>query len=178
MVVPQASPSQPSRGRPVHPTARAKLAAAFTRFTTGTGKITRPDTSRHQSGGGDRWNRKQPGQKAQAVGDQTHCCQMLSALEKVAGQPLVREADRESQHLLKQYWPDQMQYWPHRSSRSGNTAATRRVLPKAIAAQVNRSLITLPELAIFMGRPFLAVKVVSSEMPSDLSTLAMTSCDE
>jgi hypothetical protein len=46
------------------------------------------------------------------------------------------------------------------------------------AAQVNNSLITLPELAIFIGRPFFAVKVVSSEMPSDLSTLAITSCDE
>jgi len=43
--------------------------------------------------------------------------------------------------------------------------------------QANSSLITLPELAIFIGRPFFAVKVVSRETPRDLSTLAITSCD-
>ena len=36
---------------------------------------------------------------------------------------------------------------------------------------------TLPLLAIFMGRPFLLVNVVSSEMPRVLQIVAMTSCD-
>ena len=62
-------------------------------------------------------------------------------------------------------------------SRRSETAATvvrdRRPKPR----QANSSLITLPELAIFIGRPFLAVKVVSSEIPRALSTLAITSCD-
>ena len=41
----------------------------------------------------------------------------------------------------------------------------------------NSSLITLPLLAIFIGRPFLLVNVVSSEMPSALQTVAITSCE-
>jgi len=41
----------------------------------------------------------------------------------------------------------------------------------------NSSLITLPLLAIFIGRPLLLVNVVSSEMPSALHTVAMTSCE-
>ena len=39
----------------------------------------------------------------------------------------------------------------------------------------NSSLMTLPLLAIFMGRPLLLVKVVEREMPRALQTLAMTS---
>jgi hypothetical protein len=39
------------------------------------------------------------------------------------------------------------------------------------------SLITLPLLAIFIGRPFFDVNVVSSEMPSALSVLAIKSSD-
>ena len=42
---------------------------------------------------------------------------------------------------------------------------------RADANYANRSLITVPPLAIFMGRPFLAVNRVSSETPSDFSTL-------
>ena len=41
----------------------------------------------------------------------------------------------------------------------------------------NSSLITLPLLAIFIGRPFLLVNVVSSEMPRALQTVAIRSCD-
>src|SRR5207248_10472168 len=41
----------------------------------------------------------------------------------------------------------------------------------------NSSLITLPLLAIFIGRPLLLVNVVSSEMPRALQTVAMTSCE-
>ena len=46
-----------------------------------------------------------------------------------------------------------------------------------IPSQANNSSITLPLLAIFIGRPFLLVKVVSSEMPSALQTVAITSCE-
>src|SRR5262249_44859913 len=48
---------------------------------------------------------------------------------------------------------------------------------KPRAAQANSSLITRPLLAIFMGRLFLLVKVVSSEMPSALRTEAIRSSD-
>src|ERR1043165_3509412 len=41
----------------------------------------------------------------------------------------------------------------------------------------NSSLITLPLLAIFIGRPLLLVKGVSSEMPRALQTEAITCCD-
>jgi hypothetical protein len=43
--------------------------------------------------------------------------------------------------------------------------------------QEKSSLITFPELAIFIGRPLLLVKVVSSDIPSALQTLAITSWD-
>lgn len=65
--------------------------------------------------------------------------------------------------------------------RPGDTATLPeriRFLPCFREAQANNSLITLPALAIFIGRPFLAVNVVSSEMSSDFSTLAMRSCEE
>jgi len=63
-------------------------------------------------------------------------------------------------------------------SRTGGPAMVRTATSLSVASatdQANSSLITLPELAIFIGRPFLAVNVVSSETPSDLSTLAITS---
>ena len=41
----------------------------------------------------------------------------------------------------------------------------------------NSSLMILPLLAIFMGRPLLLVKVVSKEIPRALQMVAMTSCE-
>ena len=47
----------------------------------------------------------------------------------------------------------------------------------SLLRQANSSPMTLPELAIFIGRPVRLVNVVSSEMPSALQTVAMTSCE-
>jgi hypothetical protein len=113
------------------------------------------------------------------MADEAHRSQRLGTLQEVACEPFVGKAHRQSQHLLQknrqhEHRPAHLQHGPHRSRRVEDTART----PARRAAQVNKSLITLPELAIFIGRPFLAVKVVSREMPSDLSTLAITSWDE
>ena len=45
------------------------------------------------------------------------------------------------------------------------------------SSQANNSPIVLPEFAIFIGRPLRLVNVVSSEIPSALHTLAITSCE-
>ena len=149
---------------------------------SGAGKITRSHTPRHERRGGNRRHREEAGQETQAVGDDAHCGQRLGPLQEIAGEPFVGEAHRQPQHLLQkhreqEHRPNQLQHGRARSGRAGY-APTNTRRPIGVAAQVNSSLITLPELAIFIGRPFLAVKVVSREMPSDLSTLAITSCDE
>ena len=150
---------------------------------SGTRQVTRPHAPRHECRGRDGRNSEETGQEAEAVGDEAHRSQGLGTLQEVACEPLVGKAHRQPQHLLQKDWqhehrPAHLQHGPHRSRRVEDTARMPARMPPRRAAQVNNSLITLPELAIFIGRPFLAVNVVSREMPSDLSTLAITSCDE
>jgi hypothetical protein len=115
--------------------------------------------------------REQNRQERQTVGHQAHRRERLGAGEQVAGQPLVHETDREREQLLHEHGQDEPHERLHRAGGAGTSAAR-------LAGQANNSLITLPEFAIFIGRPFFAVNVVSSEMPSALSTLAMRSCEE
>jgi hypothetical protein len=95
----------------------------------------------------------------------------------MAGQPLVDEADREGQKLLEQHGSHEHGQRPHRAGEAGDPGPLSSARPGTTVAQANSSLITLPELAIFIGRPFLLVKVVSSEMSRALSTLAIRSCE-
>ncbi len=69
---------------------------------------------------------------------------------------------------------------PHYRKKQGPTDVGRALLEIKIVplvAYANNSRITLPLLAIFIGRPLRLVKVVSKETPKALQTEAMTSCD-
>jgi hypothetical protein len=62
------------------------------------------------------------------------------------------------------------------SLRASNLA-TRQV-EKTASRYDSKSVMTFPLLAIFMGRPFRLVNVVSNEIPSDLQIVAIKSSDE
>ena len=108
--------------------------------------------------------------KGQAVRHKADSGQKFSTLKQIASQPLVGESHRQSKQLLNQHRYNKPDDWTDRSRKTGDTSRLN-----LYPTQANNSLMTLPEFAIFIGRPFFAVKAVSSEIPSALSTLAMTS---
>ena len=93
------------------------------------------------------------------------------------GEPLVDEAHREGRNLLQKHGQHQPYDRPGKGGHTSTRFGTGRRVA-SVCGQAKSSLMTLPELAIFIGRPFLAVNVVSSETPTALSTLAIKSCEE